>query len=54
MRGLTHTQVLCNIQSLGTALAIIPHDVFVSWLPLFHDMGLIGAWVATMPSACRC
>ncbi len=45
---LTHTQVLANIQSLGTALSVVPDDVFVSWLPLYHDMGLIGAWLATM------
>jgi 1-acyl-sn-glycerol-3-phosphate acyltransferase len=27
---------------------LVPEDVVVSWLPLYHDMGLIGAWFAPM------
>jgi 1-acyl-sn-glycerol-3-phosphate acyltransferase len=45
---LTHANVLSNIEALGTALDVRPEDVFVSWLPLYHDMGLIGAWLGTL------
>ncbi len=45
---LTHSQVLDNIRALGRAVEVTPEDVFVSWLPLYHDMGLIGAWHASL------
>jgi 1-acyl-sn-glycerol-3-phosphate acyltransferase len=45
---LTHAQVLANIRSLGDAVEVSTDDVFVSWLPLYHDMGLIGAWQASL------
>jgi 1-acyl-sn-glycerol-3-phosphate acyltransferase len=41
---LSHAQVLANVRSLGQAAEVGTDDVFVSWLPLYHDMGLIGAW----------
>lgn len=44
---LTHANLLANIRAMGRALRADPADVFVSWLPLYHDMGLIGAWLAT-------
>jgi acyl-CoA synthetase (AMP-forming)/AMP-acid ligase II len=40
---LTHTNVLANIHAIGQACRINRRDVVVSWLPLYHDMGLIGA-----------
>ncbi|MFY0568111.1 AMP-binding protein [Archangium lansingense] len=42
---LTHAQLLANIRAIGQALRIHPEDVAVSWLPLYHDMGLIGSWL---------
>jgi len=45
---LTHANLLANIRVIGTTLDIQPSDVGVSWLPLYHDMGLIGAWLAPL------
>ena len=40
---LTHCNLVANIHAMGQALQVNRHDVGVSWLPLYHDMGLIGA-----------
>jgi 1-acyl-sn-glycerol-3-phosphate acyltransferase len=45
---LTHANILANIRAIGEALAVRPDDVTVSWLPLYHDMGLIGAWLGSL------
>jgi 1-acyl-sn-glycerol-3-phosphate acyltransferase len=45
---LTHGNLLANIRAMGEALQASAHDVFVSWLPLYHDMGLIGAWLGSL------
>ena len=45
---LSHRNLLANIRVMGSAAAVTSSDRFVSWLPLYHDMGLIGAWLATM------
>jgi 1-acyl-sn-glycerol-3-phosphate acyltransferase len=44
---LSHANLLANIAALGAALKVNGTDTFVSWLPLYHDMGLIGAWLGT-------
>ncbi len=45
---LTHANLLANIRVMGQAVEVTPDDVFVSWLPLYHDMGLIGALLGSM------
>ena len=45
---LTHANLLANIRAMGTAIQAGSSDVFVSWLPLYHDMGLIGAWLGSL------
>lgn len=45
---LTHANLLANIRAIGETLQVTSKDVFVSWLPLYHDMGLIGAWLAPL------
>jgi 1-acyl-sn-glycerol-3-phosphate acyltransferase len=50
---LTHDNLLANIRADGGAINANPSDTFVSWLPLYHDMGLIGAWLATLYFAAR-
>ena len=45
---LSHANILANIRAIGQALAVRPDDVTVSWLPLYHDMGLIGAWLGSL------
>jgi 1-acyl-sn-glycerol-3-phosphate acyltransferase len=50
---LTHANLVANIRGNGRALAVTAHDVFVSWLPLYHDMGLIGAWLGSLYHAPR-
>src|SRR5260221_7058499 len=42
---LTHANLLANIRAIGEALGVRSDDVGVSWLPLYHDMGLIGSWL---------
>ena len=45
---LTHANLLANIRAMGQAVEADSTDVFVSWLPLYHDMGLIGAWLSSL------
>jgi 1-acyl-sn-glycerol-3-phosphate acyltransferase len=45
---LSHANLMANVRADGIGLAVQPNDVFVSWLPLYHDMGLIGAWFGSL------
>ncbi len=45
---LTHANLLANMRAIGEAVQLGPDDVGISWLPLYHDMGLIGAWLTLL------
>jgi 1-acyl-sn-glycerol-3-phosphate acyltransferase len=45
---LTHENILANIRAIVQAAAFRATDVGVSWLPLYHDMGLIGSWLCPL------
>jgi fatty-acyl-CoA synthase len=43
--ALSHQAVINQLTDYGTAIRLSAADVFVSWLPLYHDMGLIACWL---------
>ena len=45
---LTHDNLLANVRAIAAGLEVRPTDVGVSWLPLYHDMGLIGSWLTCL------
>ncbi len=45
---LSHANLMANVRAMGAAVSANPEDVFVSWLPLYHDLGLIGANFASL------
>lgn len=45
---LTYQNLLANIRAYGEAIQITPQDVAVSWVPLYHDLGLIGMWFGSL------
>ncbi|HEY6005512.1 MAG TPA: AMP-binding protein, partial [Anaeromyxobacter sp.] len=46
--ALTHAALAAQIDALTAAVTPGPEDALVSWLPLYHDMGLIGAPLGAM------
>lgn len=50
----THGNLAHNIQVLGDGMGYAPSDTFLSWLPYFHDMGLIGMILNAFFLGCEC
>ncbi|MFY1636915.1 beta-ketoacyl synthase N-terminal-like domain-containing protein [Solwaraspora sp. WMMB335] len=50
---LRHRNVLANLWQIGQAAALTADDVSVSWMPYFHDMGLIGTHLAPLAARLR-
>ena len=50
--AVTHKALMANVSAIGVhGLKVAPADRAVSWLPLYHDMGLIGFFLS--PLACQ-
>jgi fatty-acyl-CoA synthase len=43
--ALSHQAIFNQIDSYAEAIRLNPNDVVVSWLPLYHDMGLIAGFL---------
>ena len=49
---LEHRAILNHVRSLREGLGITPADVSVDWIPLYHDMGLIDAFLLPLLAGC--
>lgn len=45
---LTHANILANVRAFLTRLQVRPGDRCVTWLPMYHDMGLIGTMMGAI------
>jgi fatty-acyl-CoA synthase len=43
--ALSHQVILNQLETYAATLRLAPQDVIVSWLPLYHDMGLIACFL---------
>ncbi|MGB7540040.1 MAG: AMP-binding protein [Anaerolineales bacterium] len=48
--ALSHQAVFRQLASYGKAIRLVPDDTIVSWLPLYHDMGLIAGFLMPLLS----
>ena len=52
--AITHRGVLENLRAHGIGLGIRPTDRCVSWLPWYHDMGLVGCLLSPLALQVSC
>ncbi len=50
----SHGNLVHNQRLIQRAFGVGPGTEVVSWLPLYHDMGLIGSLLGSLWSGCRC
>ena len=46
--AVTHRALLNNLAAHGHGMALLPTDRCISWLPWYHDMGLVGCMLSPM------
>lgn len=49
---LSHRAILNNIRAIRDGLGVKSSDISVNWIPLYHDMGLIDAFLLPLLSGC--
>ncbi len=45
---LSHANLLANVRAMWRGSRVSRADTFMSWLPLYHDLGLIGACIGSL------
>jgi fatty-acyl-CoA synthase len=50
---LPHRSVIANVRAFVQAVDARPGDPVVSWLPLYHDMGLVGLSLGSLYAGCH-
>lgn len=48
--ALTHRAIMHQLCNYSAAIRLAPDDVIASWLPLYHDMGLISSFLLPLAS----
>ncbi|HSV85504.1 MAG TPA: AMP-binding protein [Levilinea sp.] len=51
--ALAHRPVINQLRHYAQAIELVPGDVVVSWLPLYHDMGLIAGFILPLLTGVR-
>jgi acyl-CoA synthetase (AMP-forming)/AMP-acid ligase II len=51
--ALSHDSILAQVASYGPAIGLGPGRTVVSWLPLYHDMGLIACFLLPLLTGAR-
>jgi fatty-acyl-CoA synthase len=47
---LTHANIMANVRAISRKVKLSHRDCIVSWMPLYHDMGLIGFLITALSS----